>query len=103
MRDRFAAANDRVVLAAVFNAIKQISKVTGCVGCSDIGHAIRLSDSRSKVNPFNHADHRFWDQNAPLARLPENGTHGGEAEALRNSTLWSRLGADCWLAVENPA
>ena len=44
MCDRFAAADDRVVLAPVFNTIEQLSEVASGVGRGDFGHAIRLSD-----------------------------------------------------------
>ena len=46
---RLAATNDGVMLATVFDAIEQIGETTGRIGCSDIWHTIRLSDSCSQV------------------------------------------------------
>lgn len=42
MRDRFAAANDCVVLASVFNTVEKISEVSSRIGGSDVRHVIRF-------------------------------------------------------------
>lgn len=66
MRDRSPAADDGVVLAAMFHTVKEISEVTGRFGCRDVSHTIRLSDSSPDVNP-GHADRQIPSESARVA------------------------------------
>jgi hypothetical protein len=61
------------MLAAVFNTIEQLSEVTSCIGCGDIGHVIRLSDSLSDGKPSATPIIGY----APIASATENRPNRG--------------------------
>ena len=88
MRDRFAATNDRVMLAAVFNTIEQLREVTSCIGCGDIGHVIRLSDSLSDGKPSATPITGY----EPITSATENGPDRHVERYLRRSGVTTDCG-----------